>query len=91
MHWISTLVKNRQEYYYSIKESSLKKEDEYEPSEIQLSRAEHVQREYIDPIEDTYFLSSPIVVTLVIIKLVWELLFPLLLGVYSIGKLLTYF
>lgn len=91
LHWISNLMKNRQEYYCSIKESSLKKDDEYEPSEIQLSRAEHVQREYIDPIQDTYFLSSPIVVILVIIKLVWELLFPLLLGVYSIGKLWTYF
>jgi len=91
VRWLLTINNNRKNYYNKIKDRTFENKDKPEPTENQLRRAQHIQEEYIDKIEENAFMAEFIVLPLSVIKILWEFALPIILAIISVIQLYTFF
>lgn len=81
---VNDLLEIRKKYFTEIKVSALTKLDDSDFDENMQYRADNIQKQFIDPIETTQCLSSPVVLVLSIIRVSFDIFLPIIVGTYSL-------
>lgn len=80
---MNDLLEIRKKYFTEIKVSVPTKMADSDFDENMQYRADSIQTRFIDPIETAQFLSSPVILVLSITRVSFDILLPIIVGIYS--------